>query len=124
MSIFLRKIDSAVVVPVYTIWENALVVWIIRSTVANLLFNLHIAEFVGVEDFAAFHAFDVLRIFSAGDDTDSRVLAGTRHFGFLTVSRRGPLRPIVSSLGSLANRDLIKNCRLSSQINKDRLSTR
>jgi len=58
---------------------------VIFFAVGNLLFNLHIAELVGVEDLAAFHAFNVLRIFRARDDSDSWVLAGTSHGGFLTV---------------------------------------
>jgi hypothetical protein len=76
--------------------------------VRDLFFNLHIAEFVGVKDLAAFQAFDILHVFLAGDDTDSGVFAGDRHLGFLTVLRRRPLRQIVSSLGPLSKWDLIK----------------
>jgi len=53
----------------------------------GLLFNLHVAELVGVEHFSAFQAFDILHVFLAGDDSDSWVFAGDRHFfGLRTVN--------------------------------------
>jgi hypothetical protein len=56
-------------------------VQVIISRLGSLLFNLHIAEFVGVEDFAAFSAFDIFGVFRAGDDSDSGMFAGARHVG-------------------------------------------
>ena len=41
--------------------------------------NLHVAELIGVENLAAFHAFNILDVFLAGDDTDFGVFAGGVH---------------------------------------------
>jgi len=40
-----------------------------------LVFDDHVLEFAGFEDFATFFAFDEFRIFLAGHDLDTRVLA-------------------------------------------------
>src|ERR1700733_3698462 len=53
--------------------------------VRDLFFNFHVAEFVRVENLAAFHAFNILDVFLAGDDTDSRGFAGARHLRLVTV---------------------------------------
>jgi hypothetical protein len=45
----------------------------------SFLFNLHIAKFVGVENFATFDAFHIFHVFLAGDDTNSWVFAEARH---------------------------------------------
>ena len=44
-----------------------------------LAFDLHVAEFAGLEDLAAILAFDIFRILVAGDDSDSGVGAGRVH---------------------------------------------
>lgn len=39
------------------------------------LFDIHVFEFAGLEDFSALHAFDELGVFFAGDDFHARVFA-------------------------------------------------
>ena len=56
-------------------------------------FDLHIAEFVRVENLSTFHAFDILHVFLTGDDTDSRVFAGDRHLGFVDRSFQEAFAP-------------------------------
>ena len=46
---------------------------------SNSVFNLHIAKFFGVEDFAALQALDVLSVVVPGNDPDFGVFAGGCH---------------------------------------------
>ena len=46
---------------------------------ARALFDVHVFEFAGLEDLAAFFALDEFRILIATDNLDARVLAGWLH---------------------------------------------
>jgi hypothetical protein len=59
----------------------------------DLLFEFHVTELVGVENLAALHAFNILYVFLAGDDTDSWVFAGDRHLGFVDRSIQEAFAP-------------------------------
>jgi hypothetical protein len=63
---------------------SAIIITIIRF--GGFLFDLHIPKLVRIEDLATFHAFNILHVFLAGDDTDLRVFAGARHFECLDRS--------------------------------------
>ena len=54
----------------------------------GLLFDGHILEFAGFEDFRAVETFDEFTIFVAGHDADARMLASLFHRGSL-VGRGG-----------------------------------
>ena len=58
----------------------------LRFALFNPLFDIHVLEFAGFEDFAAFLALDELRIFIAADDLHARMLAGLVH---ICALRRG-----------------------------------
>jgi hypothetical protein len=61
------------------------------------LFNLHIAEFVGVKDIATIQALDKLAVFMPGDDSYSGMLANGGH-RLLNRWNKLPFPQIVSTI--------------------------
>jgi hypothetical protein len=45
----------------------------------NLRFNVHVAKFARLEDFATVKTFDEFRVFVTGDHLDTRMAAGLIH---------------------------------------------
>ena len=76
----------------------------------NPLFNVHILKFAGLEDLAAFLAFDELRFFIAAHDLDARVLTGLLHIcGFTGGGDFGGIQsrthPAMANLPALSRRN-------------------